>query len=1035
MKKVNSKQTPTKYHRLREITRQGDKSFTNIQIVFILIIGLVIIFYARPVKAETGSTSSTSFTSPTSSTTTPNAITTSTSPAENPGDLAATTSTTSTIPIFTPTTTPTSTPNTSTATTSTPTTSTINTSTSNLDDLESLEISLQVETFDNTLYNDNFTVIACLESPSSTNYTLNAWCAIQQLAEEKNWALNYGWGQYGVFLSAIDQYDGLDWSWWSWFSDLEMGMTSLNNKILTKNEHLLLTYGVNPLKIEINTTTPLLNTTTSIKITEFGFDTNWNTVWTTSTSSTLIINDQINILTDGTYDLYINTTTNYNIYAQKQGFVKTDTITLQPEDIQGLEPISIELRIEFPTSTISSSTIKIPANCAVVDSQKNTSTFSGYKAICALQTAQEQELINYQTSDWGWGFSLDSINGLANASDWSQTWIIRINNNSAMAGIDGLTLNNDDELLFTYGSWPMEPMQILSPTTTNLNEQINLQAQVWDDINHEFINFNSTSTFWIDENSYNAPTGTLSWTASTTEDATIWVEAPGKTRSKKINLAVINENDNDDDTDTGSNGSNNGGSNLTQTLVSNNQIQQTVNKILDYLKSQQDDDGKIIGGNVADWVAWSFVANEQYPDNIKKGNSSLLDYIKSYDLKDPSEINKCVSYSRHILTLYSAGISANDDLIQNLLTKIKSNECYTNNDYGAIGINDDIFTLFALLVVGEDVNQSIIQDIVSDIKGDQTEQGAFTFNGWSGPDMTGATINTLKYAQSKGINVDEQVFSKAKQYLKSEQKSDGGWAGFGEVSEPATTAWAMIGINALGENQNDWFKENKNPWHVLTEQINEQGYYEPSWAPGTVDWFAMKYAVPALLGSTWPIEPLPVQNDDSAAPVATGGGMGGYYPDSVPSTTDNGITAATSTPTSTLDMEIATTTLNTSTLEHFNTSTQQQVMSSRADPDIRMSGEVEGSVEVKTVAKENFSNPKKQSDSEKNIKPINQLTNKQTLSAGPQKNKEQLANQVIDKLPLDTPTRRAAKKALAVSGGGALALGLYLGLRLLKNVV
>jgi uncharacterized protein with NAD-binding domain and iron-sulfur cluster len=42
---------------------------------------------------------------------------------------------------------------------------------------------------------------------------------------------------------------------------------------------------------------------------------------------------------------------------------------------------------------------------------------------------------------------------------------------------------------------------------------------------------------------------------------------------------------------------------------------------------------------------------------------------------------------------------------------------------------------------------------------------------------------------------------------------------------------------------------------------------------------------------------------------------------------------------------------------------------------------------------------------------------------------------IIDKLPLDTPTRATAKKIMMISGGGTVALGLYLGLRLLRSVL
>ncbi|MEK7189532.1 MAG: hypothetical protein AAB666_00955, partial [Patescibacteria group bacterium] len=125
-------------------------------------------------------------------------------------------------------------------------------------------------------------------------------------------------------------------------------------------------------------------------------------------------------------------------------------------------------------------------------------------------------------------------------------------------------------------------------------------------------------------------------------------------------------------------------------------------------------------------------------------------------------------------------------------------------------------------------------------------------------------------AKNKGAIIDKYIFTKARAYLKSQQLSDGGW-GFG-TSDVLTTGWAMMGINSLDEGQTDWTNsQNKNPWSILTEQLSSDGYYESVWAPGTVDWFGTKHAVPALLGKSWPIILTP-KPQPAAAPVNSGGG-------------------------------------------------------------------------------------------------------------------------------------------------------------------
>ena len=88
-----------------------------------------------------------------------------------------------------------------------------------------------------------------------------------------------------------------------------------------------------------------------------------------------------------------------------------------------------------------------------------------------------------------------------------------------------------------------------------------------------------------------------------------------------------------------------------------------VDKILAYLKTQQDASGKIIDGGTTDWAIMSFGANGQYADE-------LLNFAKTYNFTDSSELNLCAGYPRHILALLSAGIPVDDALIQNLKTKI-----------------------------------------------------------------------------------------------------------------------------------------------------------------------------------------------------------------------------------------------------------------------------------------------------------------------------------------------------------------------------
>lgn len=582
--------------------------------------------------------------------------------------------------------------------------------------LATTTVHLQIETYNATLYNQDVIVTECAINESSTSTALTPYCALQQLEDLDIEFANYG-GE-ARFLSKIDNYDGTDWNWWAFFHNFDFASEAINEYILNEGDEILFTYGTWPLKMEISSTTPKINSTTTIYIKEFGFDDSWQATWLESASSTLIINNEEFILADGIYELEITTTTPYEIYGKKTGFIDSDIITI------------------IATDTI---------------------------------------------------------------------------------------------------------------TTTS---------------------------------------------TTSTDDGT---------------------------TDTGGTGGTGGSSDEDDTpeLVSQTTINETVTKILNYFKSQQDETGKIIDGTITDWAIMSFGSDEQYADSIKTTEGkSLLEYEKEYNLDDPSDMNSCATYPRHVLALLSAGVKNSDPAILGLQEKMNT-ICYVENSYGLNGINDDVFALLALLALDTNTNEPIITDIITEIESWQLDSGAFSWPDWfdptqktAGDDITGAVINALKYAETKGSTIEQNIYSNATDYLKTTQQADGGW-GYGS-SDVMTTSWVLMGLNALNETQSKWFTDSyKNPWHPLTEQLTDEGFYESAWVPGAVDWFAMKHAVPALLGASWPIILDPIVEDFSEGATYTYGGGSNTSVNLEPVVEE--ITTPTSTPTSTLD--ILEVTVPTSTLD------------------------------------------------------------------------------------------------------------------------
>lgn len=446
--------------------------------------------------------------------------------------------------------------------------------------------------------------------------------------------------------------------------------------------------------------------------------------------------------------------------------------------------------------------------------------------------------------------------------------------------------------------------------------------------------------------------------------------------------------------------------------VSQNEINNTVTKILDYFKSQQDEDGKIIDGGITDWIIMSFAANGQYASDIKKNTKSLLDFATNYNFTDTSDLNICASYPRHVLALLAAGITRDDAKIQTMTKKIQGTECYKDNKFGLDGINDDVFALLALNATDISVNEPIVLDIINTIIKDQTVDGASTWAGWASADITGAAVNALQYARNKGGTVDDNFFEKAKNYLKQQQVTDGGWG------DALSTGWALMGINSLNQTQTQWINSTgKNPWSSMIVSLKNDGYYDSIWSPDTVDWFATKHAVPALLGKSWPI----IMTPKPIILVPAGGGGGSNF-----------VESATTTPTSTISLTSPTSSL----LLEIKVNLDDFLIPLTTEPIIEPTTE-----ESKTVdaSPSNFNEPTNQKTVISKLKIVQEKT-KIVENTQPETTPSTTIpiREISDGTEFKPTTSSTPKLAKGIFGGSvALAgsLGLYLGWRLLQSLI
>lgn len=253
---------------------------------------------------------------------------------------------------------------------------------------------------------------------------------------------------------------------------------------------------------------------------------------------------------------------------------------------------------------------------------------------------------------------------------------------------------------------------------------------------------------------------------------------------------------------------------------------------LAYLKSAQSSDGSFGGSDLyTDWAAIAFGAG----DVTGNSRDSLTAHLASRD------------------TIISSLLTDNERRAMALLALGENPYSFNGVNYigaivGAFGgaqfgdtdlVNDDIFALIPLANAGYTEDDEAIVKSVAFLISEQNEDGS-----WVGSvDVTAAAIQALKLFDDLG-DVDETI-SKAEDYLKNAQGTDGGW---GNIS---STSWAIQAESALNAS---WRKNGKNGLDYLAAQQinanNNSAVLGVNETPENIIW-ATSYAIAAASGKTW----------------------------------------------------------------------------------------------------------------------------------------------------------------------------------------
>ena len=331
-----------------------------------------------------------------------------------------------------------------------------------------------------------------------------------------------------------------------------------------------------------------------------------------------------------------------------------------------------------------------------------------------------------------------------------------------------------------------------------------------------------------------------------------------------------------------------------------------ITEALDYLRGQQQPDGKIAAFATSAWAVMAIAAAGEDPDSWTNGGDSIVDYLR--DNIDHLDVNKATDWERFILAVVAAGEDPRDfggvDCVATLL------DFYDGTQIGDDGmLNDDFWGILALTSIGETDG---VQNSKSFIIDNQNSDGGW---GWiagdvSDADDTAAAISALIAA---GQSASSQVITDALAYLKSQQQNDGGFSSEGATNTGADT-WATNAIADAGQSPvaDEWRKSGNNAiGHLLSLQDTDGAFKWSATQRSNPEWMTT-YAIIALLGGSWP--------EDATAPTISS--LNPSSGDSITSTSPE-ISASYSDVTSGIDASTAT-----MKLDGINVTTSATVTSS-----------------------------------------------------------------------------------------------------------
>lgn len=283
------------------------------------------------------------------------------------------------------------------------------------------------------------------------------------------------------------------------------------------------------------------------------------------------------------------------------------------------------------------------------------------------------------------------------------------------------------------------------------------------------------------------------------------------------------------------------------------------------------------------WTAIALAAaginprNQDRPGGVDAFSYLVSHYRQGVEESECAPIACTTTFERELMVVNASGTNPHDfggvDLAAELLSRARPDGAFPHVPDGQPAVNDTIFAVFALAPIDEPAAQAAIGPAADWIESIQLPGGGWAWSAASTRDevdMTGAAIQAL-IAADRGRN---DAVEAGIAYLHHAQNAGGGFPEFpgNPESNVASTAWAVQGIWAVGENPEDWRvgsgTDAKDPLSYMESLQQPDGHIRWKLSQDLNGIWMTAYCSVALNGQVWPIPEAPLSNDPVQAPKA-----------------------------------------------------------------------------------------------------------------------------------------------------------------------